>query len=204
MNKSESKYFNTAKRMDEAFLELLEKKDISFITVKEICERAQVNRSTFYLHYETIGDLLSESVELMTSHFHEYMRKNSSSSQGFSIHSEDEPYFITPRYLTPYLEYIREHRRLFKTVTSNSKALRLDETYEKMFCNVFAPILTRYGVPESDHRYIMSFYISGIMAIIAEWLKDDCKAEVEHIIKVIRVCIMTPESTLKKEKGKEV
>lgn len=65
MNKSESKYFNTAMKMDKAFLELLEKKDFEYITVKEICEKAEVNRSTFYLHYETIGDLLDESVQYM-------------------------------------------------------------------------------------------------------------------------------------------
>ena len=40
LNKSESKYFNTAEKMDKAFLELLQKKDLSFITVKEICQRA--------------------------------------------------------------------------------------------------------------------------------------------------------------------
>ena len=37
MNRSESKYFNTAARMDEAFLSLLEKKDFAYITVKELC-----------------------------------------------------------------------------------------------------------------------------------------------------------------------
>lgn len=63
MNRSESKYFNTAIRMDKAFLELLEKKNFAYITVKEICEMAGVNRSTFYLYYETIGDLLAESLE---------------------------------------------------------------------------------------------------------------------------------------------
>ena len=36
MNKSESKYFNTASKMDEAFLDLLSKKDFAYITVKEI------------------------------------------------------------------------------------------------------------------------------------------------------------------------
>lgn len=51
MNKSESRYFSTAVKMDRAFLELLDKKDLPFITVKEICEKAGVNRSTFYLHY---------------------------------------------------------------------------------------------------------------------------------------------------------
>ena len=34
MNKNESKYFNTAIKMDQAFLELLEKKDFAYITVK--------------------------------------------------------------------------------------------------------------------------------------------------------------------------
>ena len=63
LNKSESKYYNTACLMDEALILLLEKKEYSFITVKEICEKAGVNRSTFYLHYETIDDLLSECIE---------------------------------------------------------------------------------------------------------------------------------------------
>ena len=69
MNKSESKYFNTAEKMDKAFLDLLQRKDFSFITVKEICEKAGVNRSTFYLHYETVGDLLEESLEYMQKKF---------------------------------------------------------------------------------------------------------------------------------------
>ena len=69
MNKSESKYFATAARMDEAFLILLAKKDFEYITIKEICEVAGVNRSTFYLHYETMSDLFSESVGRMNEQF---------------------------------------------------------------------------------------------------------------------------------------
>ena len=88
MNRNESKYFNTATRMDKAFLELLEKKDFSYITVKEICEKAGVNRSTFYLHYETIDDLLSESVEYMNEHFLTFMRKD---SDAFMNRIQDRP-----------------------------------------------------------------------------------------------------------------
>lgn len=62
MNKSE---FHTALRMEEALLALLERKDLEYITVKELCQEAGVNRSTFYLHYETIGDLLNETVEMI-------------------------------------------------------------------------------------------------------------------------------------------
>ena len=34
---------------------------VGYITVKEICEKAGVNRSTFYLHYENTTDLLQET-----------------------------------------------------------------------------------------------------------------------------------------------
>ena len=55
--------------MGEAFLTLLAKTDFEYITVKEICEVAGVNRSTFYLHYETMSDLFSESVGRMNEQF---------------------------------------------------------------------------------------------------------------------------------------
>ena len=75
MNKSESKYFNTALRMDEALIALLEKKDLEYITVKEICHLAGVNRSTFYLHYETIADLVNETLEMINQRFLSYFPK---------------------------------------------------------------------------------------------------------------------------------
>lgn len=58
--------------MNEALISLLEKKDLEFITVKEICETAGVNRSTFYLHYETISDLMNETVEMVDKRFLSY------------------------------------------------------------------------------------------------------------------------------------
>jgi len=51
--------------MDEALICLLEKKDFEYITIKEICQEAGVNRSTFYLHYENTRDLLEETVEYL-------------------------------------------------------------------------------------------------------------------------------------------
>ena len=69
MNKSESKYFYTARLMNESLLILLEKKDIDYITVKEICEKAGVNRSTFYLHYDNIDDLFKETIERLNNDF---------------------------------------------------------------------------------------------------------------------------------------
>ena len=47
MNRQESKYQYTASLMDEALLLLLEQKDYDAITVKVVCQKAGVNRSTF-------------------------------------------------------------------------------------------------------------------------------------------------------------
>ena len=63
MKKNESKYFYTATLMNRALLSLLEKKDIEFITITEITAKAGVNRSTFYLHYDNIYELLEETIE---------------------------------------------------------------------------------------------------------------------------------------------
>lgn len=72
MKKSESKYFNTATKMDLALIALLKKKPFEYITVSEICQTAGVNRSTFYLHYETIGDLLNETARYLLNDFLTY------------------------------------------------------------------------------------------------------------------------------------
>ena len=190
MNKSESKYFATAARMDVAFLTLLEKKDFAYITVKEICEAAGVNRSTFYLHYETMVDLLSESVSHMNEQFLTYMKKD---PQTFVTKLRDCPldelYLITPEYLTPYLGYIEQHKRLFRTATENAAVLGMDKSYDRMFRHVFTPILDRYGIPQQDRRYIMAFYIQGLMAIISEWLRNDCADSISYVVDMIQRCV---------------
>ena len=190
MNKSESKYFATAAKMDEAFLALLEKKDFAYITVKEICEVAGVNRSTFYLHYETMVDLLSESVSHMNEQFLTYMKKD---PQTFVTKLRDCPldelYLITPEYLTPYLGYIEQHKRLFRTATENAAVLGMDKSYDRMFRHVFTPILDRYGIPQQDRRYIMAFYIQGLMAIISEWLRNDCADSIAYVVDMIQRCV---------------
>ena len=188
--------------MDGAFLELLEKKDLPFITVKEICVRAGVNRSTFYLHYETIGDLLAESVEYINRDFLEHMKMNSCAfSEKISDCPTEELYLITPEYLVPYLTYIKEHRRLFSTAVNNAETLRLDKSYTEMSRHILMPILERYGVPEKDRGYLISFYIHGLMAIVGEWLRRDCEDTVEYIVRLMEGCVM-PHNGNFSEKGK--
>lgn len=191
MKKSESRYFNTALRMDQAFLKLLEQKDMEYITVKEICEAAGVNRSTFYLHYETIGELLAESLQYMNEQFLEHMKLR---GEVFVSRIRDCPldelYLVTPAYLTPYLEYIAQNKRLFRTALKNSGSLGLDRIYSRMMRHVFTPILERFQIAEPDRPYMVAFYIHGLMAILSEWLKHDCADSIPHVCAVMEQCVM--------------
>ena len=190
MTRSESKYFATAARMDEALFHLLEEKDFAYITVKEICERAGVNRSTFYLHYETVNDLLAESTRYIIDKLIANMPQDTAEFFGkLQTRPLEELHLITPEYLSPYLNFIKEHRRIFRTALEQSSVLGLEDAYFALNRHVFAPILNRFQVPSSGQKYIMPFYIHGLMAIINEWLKEDCKDSVEHLISVIQLCI---------------
>lgn len=196
MNKSESKYLNTARLMDEAFILLLDKKDYEFITVKEICEKAGVNRSTFYLHYETINDLLEESLEFLTREFIEKMSVVSGNVvETLKTRPLEELYFVTPEFLSPYLDFIKERRKLLSAVIRRKDLYRLDKTYDKLFGYVFNPILDRFSVPDDERPYMMAFYLNGLTAIITEWIKSDCEKPKEEIIALMQKCVVAFEPT---------
>ena len=102
----------------------------------------------------------------------------------------EELNLITPEYLIPYLSYIKEHKSIFKTSVKNASVLSMDKSYSAMVKYVIDPIMNRFKIPQERRNYIMSFYISGLMAIISEWLKDDCKESVENLIAIIEDCVL--------------
>lgn len=190
MNKSESKYFNTAKKMDKALISLLEEKQFEYITISEICKRAGVNRSTFYLHYENTVDLLDETARVLLDDFMSYFSVDMKEiTIKFKESSLDELNFISDKYLKPYLSYIRDNKNVFLTVLEHSVSFRFNEIYKRLYENIFNPVLDRYNYPVEDRKYAMMFYLNGITAIVTEWMKDGCKKTIAEVSKIIYGCI---------------
>ena len=199
MNKNESKYFNTAIKMDKALITLLEKKDFEYISIKEICEVAGVNRSTFYLHYENTSDLLNETTKYILDSFLTYFSVDKQSITDKCANCElQDLVFITPEYLTPYLTFIKENQRIFKTSLKHLGSMNFDKVYNKMFEFIFNPVLNRFNFPEDEQKYVMKFYLTGITAIVMEWLKNDCKEEIEEISHIIIQCTIGQNKIQKK------
>lgn len=190
MNRSESKYFNTARRMAEALVALMEKKDFQYISVKEICAKAEVNRSTFYLHYETIADLLEETVAMI----HERLQGNipavdEATASAIENAPLQELFFITDRWLLPYLESVQANRRIYKAIHAQMGAFGAERTYRRFFQSLFSPILSRYGVAEDWHEYIMAFYRHGLVAVLMKWVDSDCRESPAQIAEIIKLCV---------------
>ena len=191
MNKNESKYFNTAVKMDEALITLLEKKDFEYITIKEICDSAGVNRSTFYLHYENTYDLLKETtgyiIEKLLSY---YSVEKSSISLRYENCEQGELIFVTAEYLTPYLTFIKENQRIFKVAIKHFTSMNMNEVYVRMFEHIFNPVLARFLVPERDRTYVIKFYLTGVFAVIMEWLERDCSDDMSTVVRIITDCVL--------------
>lgn len=178
MNKQESKYQKTALLMDEALLLLLENKDYDRITVKELCEKAGVNRTTFYLHYESMNDLLEETVAMINKRF-------TGSLSGIDKGDHSKEVLTSEKYLRPYLELIKENKRAYRVVRHKENLFNTRQAFEGLYKAVFSPALTHFGVSEKDKKYVFAFYTQGTIAIIGEWLDGDCQDDVDMIIGLI-------------------
>ena len=186
MNKSESKYFNTARLMNEALIKLLEVKNFEYITVKEICQKAGVNRSTFYLHYETLTDLLSETTEnIMQEFLSMFNTAPGDFISGISNVELDSLMLINSDYLLPYLTFIKEHKSIYLAFYKNPACMQVENKIQNMSKHVFAPILDRFNIPHDERQYIISFYIHGCTAVIKEWVYNGCKEPIEKIERII-------------------
>lgn len=199
LNKSESKYYNTACLMDEALILLLEKKEYSFITVKEICEKAGVNRSTFYLHYETIDDLLSECIEYVGNKINKKFSNKVINKQVIKDSKLEDLLLITPEYLLPYLEFLKENKAIYKIAYSQPNVFKEQYVVNYLHKNIFEPILNRFLVPKNEQKYIMSFHLSGMGALMIEWIKNDCKEDIQTIINILMKCFNLGDMSCLKE-----
>ena len=178
MNKNESKYFNTALLMDEALLQLLEKKDFAFISIKEICHKAGVNRSTFYLHYENTNELLEETIELLNEKF------VSSFPKELIVNAKNR-ILTSPDFLIPYLNFVKENKRAYKLIHQKPGLFSTDKAFRKMYKDIFNPALDSFNVDEKEKKYVFEFYTKGSLAIIQKWVEEDCKDDIDFIVTLI-------------------
>lgn len=160
----------TAKeKIEKAFIELIQTKEITEISITNLVKKANVNRSTFYVNYLDIYDLADKIKEKMYQDLLELYKDES----------------IKKKHSYNYLKlfkHIKENQIYYKTMFK----LNFDFTnyYDNHLENEDA---IKYLGTTNHLEYHMEFFKAGISAIIKKWLMNDCKESPEEIVNIIKL-----------------
>ena len=161
--KNNSRSRKTRERLKEALLRLLARRDILDVTVSRLCQEAGVNRSTFYSHYDSIGELMEE-----------LEREIGANLMGrFRGDNYDGEHPFSPGHLLPILEHIRDNRDFFRVYLGQSTAQhRLDWAFGQLLEWYVRPLLRGLSIEEEAIAYYFAFFRAGFLALIQQWLQN--------------------------------
>ena len=156
----------SVERIEKVFMELLQTRELSEVTVADICKLSGLNRSTFYANFTNVYDLADK----MRVHLEEEVNRLYESETAQKFNSND------------YL-------RLFRHIRDNQLFYR---TYFRLgYDNQFK--LKYYDIHQAqrhfDNQYIeyhVEFFRSGFNAIVRMWLAGGCRETPEEMEAIIR------------------
>lgn len=152
----------TKKALLQALTKLMSKKKINSITVKELTDLADVNRSTFYLYYKDIFDMVDKVETELINDFSEAYDKFSKEA---TTYDDVLSFFI---YL---FEFVQTNVEMFKVFLGHDGDYTFIEKLKNTLKYCKIPMDDTFSQLEA--YYVMPFAISGCIGIIQQWLKDD-------------------------------
>ncbi|WP_080875686.1 TetR/AcrR family transcriptional regulator [Oceanobacillus timonensis] len=166
----------TRMALKNSLMELLKEKPISSITIKEICEQADINRSTFYSHYADQYDLLTNVEDEIVDEMNQALMQ-------YDYTKEKEALAM----LTYLLEYVYSRHEHFRILFSEHGNKRF--TYKVMYA-AQTHIMNNFSEPEykiskTAAKYLTIYSISGSITVIEYWLESGMKESVDEMAKII-------------------
>ncbi len=163
-NTADRRVRRTQKALEDSFLALLKKKPVGDITISELCEHADINRSTFYMYYSSPMDLL------------EQMARESLPSV---INERDSPHDT----LRKICETIYENREVDGLLFGpHGSAAFLNEQLTRIHDRMVDSIQREH--PETDPRRIdriFTFYFKGVLGLLAQWIENDYEESPDEV-----------------------
>ncbi len=185
MDRAQSKFHNTTLKMHKALFDLLETYEFSQITIKQITEKAGINRCTFYAHYENTYELLEDTQKTFIQSFFSNYDLQATQVKDLSI---EESNFITVKYLLPCLTFVQANKKIFKIYMDNLNIFQSEELFQTLLKNVFIPIYAKHGITDKTIiAYLANYYLMGITSIIMRWLERDCIDDIHLICEIIMI-----------------
>ena len=156
--------------IQEVFLNLLEEKNVERITVKEICEKAEINRATFYKYYDNAFDLL-EKLE------NETMDKLKE-----ELNALPDMTFIGIYRLV--LNKNLENKRLYELLFRKMEDERFKkDLYDLCYGDNFVAIRHYFSdLPENQQQSLYYFIAEGLAGVMKQWIRGGYKESVDEIV----------------------
>ena len=188
MNNSDRRVIKTKSAIKDAMKSLMVKyNDYMDITIKELCDKANINRRTFYLHYNAIDDVLIDIEEDFIQDFFQRTKEYDHIidlepviGAFFDLHEENPVY--QKLVLSPTQDYLREILRS-RTVS------KLDENDN----------LKRIRHLNNDIQgMIEQYFHMSVVSIYREWIRQHRKMKKEEVVKLAASLIKNGISSLVK------
>lgn len=150
-----------------ALYELLQQKALNKITVREITERANVSRGTFYLHYQDVYDMV-EKIE------DEYMER----IQAELMHAGESNLDSLNILFERLLRLIRDESQSWEILSlSNGFAGVKQKIYDLLLFRTQYNLAKMFDVTKDQEAYMTALVISGVFGLAEQWLKDGARED---------------------------
>jgi len=161
----------------ESLTELMKKKSILSVSVKDICDLADISRSTFYDHYKDQYDLLKQ-IEDETLAYFEDMLNNYKDRQ-----TKKE----TGQMVEEMLTYIANNGNTIHVLLSENGDLGFQKKllYHFIMHNQITKYFSENQQSEEAKPYYSVFMVHGAIGLIQHWLKDNMKMPVPQLAKML-------------------
>ena len=175
MKKSDLRVIKTKKSLYNSLLDLMREKSFEEIKVSDICNKALINRSTFYAHYEDKYDLFSDYVNELKEALVKELKKNN------NIESPKEYYL---EMIKLFLNHIEEKKEDYLAVIINNRnSIITDILYDVIDKDIIYHLNsldnTNKNVP---NNIIAQFYFGAVVSVGISWLKNINKYTKEEMI----------------------
>lgn len=185
--KQDLRVIKTRKAIKNAFKEMVMEMDASKITVKELSERAQIHRKTFYLHYTTIEALYEDVLKEVAEGYY----------QAIDQTAPDAPFSEVNRVFFTFMA--RQEPYVEKMVCDPSYR----DFADKLFLATLSHNRNRYNpyqkYSQPEQNIINTFLALGSVNIYRRWVADKKQVPLESLIALTNQLFMNGIASIRKE-----
>ena len=164
MKSNSNQAMRTKNFLKKAFIEMVHKKGFSAVTVKDIVDHAQYNRTTYYVYYQNIYDLVEELMDEMFEAIQYYSMSKYKSESRMKVNEMTTNSF-------DLLYYIYDHRDYFTLILLEDTLPNIHRQLpEAVFILLKDKFDIQYGVPNVDDYSQKLFMAHGTAGIITDWI----------------------------------